>query len=151
EIFIGTHLYVPRLLQAARRFDLDGFVDVRVDCPLTIACVAREMRDAHVAGGHELTVCQNLPSSLAPLVVNRNALSRFDALTRTKFAAAYGLAGQPSPESRYYTAMLQQPERYKVGFYEAPIRWEGVIDLFAEESAKLTLESPASLSRLRHA
>jgi spore coat polysaccharide biosynthesis protein SpsF (cytidylyltransferase family) len=151
EVFIGTHPYVPRLLQAARRFDLDGFVDVRVDAPLTLGCVARQMLETHIASGNELTVCQNLPPSLAPLVVDRSALSRYDALARTKFGAAYGLTEQPTDDGRYYTAMLQQPGRYKVGFFEAPIRWEGTIDLFAEESSKMMLQSPASLSRLRSA
>lgn len=150
EMFIGTHPYVPRLLAAAKRYELDDIVDVRVDAPLTIGSVARGMLDAHRAGGQELTLCQNLPLTLAPTVVSRGALSRWHAMTATGFGGAYGVNGNGAVRN-YYAAMLQQPGRYTAGFYEAPIRWEGTIDLFAEESARMWLDSPAALSRLRQA
>lgn len=150
EMFIGDRDYANRMARASRLAGFDHVLDIDVTCPLTSLHCVQDMLASHLAAGRDLTVCHNLPRTLAPALVRRQALALYNSLVNTSMPAAFGLNAVLRPAATYQDYMLANPERFTANFYEAPLRWEGAaFDPFAEDLSALRLSAKENLPLIR--
>ena len=151
EFFVADRDHTARLARVARFYGLDHLVDIDVLHPLTSLHCLEAMLARHVAAGNDLTVCHNLPRTLAPVVVSAQAVTTCKSFTVFGFARHYGLEPAAAPAGHYADCMLARPGFFKAGLFEAPIRWEGAgFDPFAEAFASLSLADKENIPRLRN-
>lgn len=151
EMVVADRDYANRLSRAARLSGFGHVLDVDATMPLTGFSFAEDMMAAHLDSGADLTLCHNLPRTLAPTVVARRALSLYNSVVNTSMAASCGVEDAFAKAEGYVRFMIANPARFRVNFYEAPICWEGAaFDPFAEEFTALSLAAKENLPRIRN-
>lgn len=148
-MFMGDLNVARRLVNASAIHGLDVVVDIPIAYPLVSLHFVKDMLASHAKSGADLTLCHNMPVTMAPVVVTPAALSRFHSLSTPGFRAMFGMPEiELNPE--YPQFMLGNPGYFKLNLFEAPIKWRGAgLNLFRGLTTELKLDSAERLPLLR--
>jgi spore coat polysaccharide biosynthesis protein SpsF (cytidylyltransferase family)/SAM-dependent methyltransferase len=149
KFFMGESDYLIRIISAGRINNIEHVVDLKASCPLVSMDITHAMIDAHLHMKNDITVCQNLPNTIAPTIIRLNALIRTDHLMNTGFIKYHKLDNSFSKSDNYQSFMLANPSYFKINFFEGQYNWGGKIDMFDEDFASLFLQKN-NLSELRN-
>lgn len=148
-MFMGDLNPARRLVNACAIHGVDVVLDIPMAHPLASLHFAKDMLASHAKSGADLTMCHNMPTTMAPVVVNAAALSRFSSLSTPGFRSMFGMPEiELNPD--YVCFMLNNPEMFKLNLFEAPMRWRGAgLNLFRGLTTELKLDSAERLPLLR--